>query len=103
MKWLVVTTGLLAAFLVLLSSACGGSPRSISVKPPDPPVGKPVLPDIAPAPPLNLLLSKEKGRLLLRFSTLLENVGDGDFILRASRVIGDWQVYQDVQYSHEWR
>jgi hypothetical protein len=98
-KRIVVTAGLLAAFLALLSSACGGSGASISVKPPDPPVGKPVLPDIAPAPPLNLELSKEKGRRLLRFSTLLENVGDGDFVLRASRVVGDWQVFQDVQYS----
>ena len=39
------------------------------------------------------------GRWLIRFSTTLLNIGDGDFVLRATRVIGDWTVDQDVQYS----
>jgi Lysyl oxidase len=99
MKWLVITTGLLAALLVLLSSACGGGGTSISVKPPDPPVGTPILPDIAPAPPLGPQLALEDGRWLLRFSTLLVNVGDGDFVLRATRNDSRWEVDQDVQYS----
>ena len=98
MKPLVITTGLLATFLVLLSAACGGG-ASISVKPPGPPVGKPMLPDIAPAPPLGPKLSLEKGRWLLRFSSLLVNNGAGDFVLRATRIVGDWEVDQDVQYS----
>jgi Lysyl oxidase len=97
-KWLVITTGSLATCLALLSAACGGG-ASISVKPPGPPVGEPVLPDIAPAPPLDPQLARENGRWLLRFSTLLENVGDGDFVLRATRTVGDWEVDQDVQYS----
>ena len=98
MKFLVLTTGVLAVLLVALSSACGGG-ASISVEEPDPPVGAPMLPDIAPAPPLDPQLSREDGRWLLRFSTLLVNVGDGDFVLRATRDDGGWEVDQDVQYS----
>jgi hypothetical protein len=58
-----------------------------------------MLPDIAPAPPLDPQLTVENGRMLLRFSTLLENVGDGDFILRAVRTGNHWVVDQDVQYT----
>lgn len=71
----------------------------MSVKPPDPPVGTPVLPDIAPAPPLSPQLLLEDERWVLRFSTLLVNVGDGDFVLRATRQGDTWVVDQDVQYS----
>ncbi len=84
--------------VLLLGTGCGGG-QSISIKTPDPPVGKPVLPDIAPAPPLNLQLVRAGDRWQLRFSTLLVNNGDGDFVLRAMRVVGDWTVYQDIQYS----
>ena len=97
MKFLVFTTALLAGLLVALATACGGA--SDAVKAPDPPVGKPRLPDIAPAPPLDPQLSRKGGRWLLRFSTLLVNVGDGDFLLRATRTAKGWEVDQDVQYS----
>ena len=43
------------------ASGCGGG-ASISVKEPDPPVGKPQLPDIAPAPALDAHMSHEGGR-----------------------------------------
>jgi hypothetical protein len=36
---------------------------------------------------------------LLRFSTLLVNVGEGDFVLRATRDHERWEVDQDIQYS----
>jgi hypothetical protein len=98
-KFIVVTTGLLAMLLVTLSTACGGRESSISVEAPDPPIGTPMLPDIAPAPPLDPQLFRENGRSLLRFSTLLVNVGDGDFVLRATRDDRGWEVDQDVQYS----
>lgn len=99
MKFIGITTGLLAVCLCLLTAACGGGEASISIEPPDPPVGKAMLPDISPAPPQDARISLENGRWLVRFSTSLANVGDGDFVLRASRVVGDWEVDQDVQYS----
>ena len=97
MKFLVSTTALLAGLLVALATACGGA--SDAIKAPGPPVGKPQLPDIAPAPPLDAQLSRRSGRWLIRFSTLLVNVGDGDFVLRATRTAKGWKVDQDVQYS----
>ena len=95
----LVLSVVLGAGLALLSTACGGGSASISIKPPGPPVGKPLLPDIAPAPPQDAHIVKKDGRWLIRFSTSLANVGDGDFVLRASRIVGDWEVDQDVQYS----
>jgi hypothetical protein len=96
-RWLLVTTGLFAAVLVLVS-ACGGG-ESVSIEAPDPPVGRAMLPDIAPAPPLDPQLAQENGRWLLRFSTLLVNVGEGDFVLRAAKGTTGWVVDQDIQYS----
>ena len=50
-----------------------------------------MLPDIAPAPPLrrHRCPSENGERWLIRFSTTLLNIGDGDFILRGTRDIGD--------------
>jgi len=41
----------------------------------------------------------EDGRWLIRFSSILVNIGKGDFALRAKRAGDDWQVEQDVYYS----
>jgi hypothetical protein len=88
----------LGASLALLVAGCGGG-ASISVKEPGPPVGEPQLPDIAPAPALDAHMSHENGRWLIRFSSILVNIGDGDFVLRAERGGRDWTVVQDVPYS----
>ena len=58
-----------------------------------------MVPDIAPGPPQDAHISHEQGRWLIRFSTMLVNIGDGDFVLRATRGIRDWEVDQDVQYT----
>jgi len=58
-----------------------------------------MLPDIAPAPPFDAHISKEEGRWLVRFTTTLVNIGDGDFVLRAKREDSGWVVDQDVRYS----
>lgn len=83
------------------AAGCGGGSDEglVSIKAPGPPVGRPQLPDIAPAPPQDAQITHEKGRWLLRFSTSLLNIGDGDFVLRAERVLDDWTVYEDIQYS----
>jgi hypothetical protein len=63
-------------------------------------VGKPVLPDLAPAPPQDVQLRYKAGRWNLRFSSILVNIGRGAFVLRAVRPKdGPWHVEQDVQYS----
>jgi hypothetical protein len=91
------TTLLLPALLVALTCGCGGT--SLDIKEPGPPVGNPVLPDLAPAPALDIRTSQEDGRWLIRFSSILVNIGKGDFALRAKRVDDDWRVEQDVYYS----
>ena len=87
------------ASLLLLCSACGGEDGVVSFEPPGPPVGQPRLPDIAPAAPQDAQITVEDGRALMRFSTMLVNIGDGDFILRATRAANGWKVDQDVSYS----
>jgi hypothetical protein len=66
-----------------------------------PPVGEAVLPDLVPAAPTTLnVLSEPGGSTIIRFTSLLVNVGDGDFVLRGVRTGGDtWEVDQEVPYS----
>jgi hypothetical protein len=92
----------IALLLGLAATACGGGDNEgrTSIEAPDPPVGTPLLPDIAPAPPQDPQIRHEDGRWVIRFSTTLINIGDGDFVLRATRATrGGWEVDQDVQYS----
>jgi hypothetical protein len=45
-------------------------------------------------------MQRAGGRWNLRFSSILANLGKGDFILRATRTIGgSWHVTQDIPYS----
>jgi hypothetical protein len=90
----------LAVTLSLLATACGGGDgTSLQFEEPGPPVGEPLLPDIAPAPPNAVGMRREGGKWLLGFSTVLDNVGEGDFVLRANRRAGAWDVEQDVFHS----
>jgi Lysyl oxidase len=89
---------LLAAALALVVS-CGGDSGRVSIQKPGPPVGIPFVPDIAPGPPQDARMTREDGRWLIRFTTFLANVGDGDFVLRAVKSERGWEVDQDVRYS----
>ena len=83
--------------LALLAGACGGSQ---GFKDPDPPVGVAKLPDIVPAVPKHVQLFRKGRRWELAFTSILVNVGDGDFVLRAKRTgDGEWQADQVVEYS----
>jgi Lysyl oxidase len=96
----LVTARVAIPVLVCLSlalSACGG--KSNPIKAPKPPVGHALLPDIAPAPPLDVHMKRAKGRWMISFSSILVNIGKGDLILRASRKDGVWHVEQDMPYS----
>lgn len=65
------------------------------------PVGAPVLPDLMPKPQLNVTTQRLVDRWYLRFSTIIVNVGEGDFLLRATRpgITGQWRVEQLVPHS----
>jgi hypothetical protein len=80
------------------TAACGGSSQVFPA--PEAPVGKPVLPDLAPAPPQDIQLRFKNGRWNLRFSSILVNIGQGAFVLRVTRKQDrPWHVEQDVPYS----
>lgn len=93
-------TALLAAVCVV-SAGCGGEDRLESFREPEPPVGQAVLPDLMPKPQLNVTTQRLVDRWHIRFSTIIVNVGAGDFVLRASRPdLGtDWSSEQLIPYS----
>jgi hypothetical protein len=83
-----------------LAVGCGGGESNRDLEEPGPPVGRAVLPDLVPSPPRLLHLRRRSGRWLLSFDSILVNVGDGDFLLRAKRDgDGKWHVEQDIPYS----
>lgn len=82
--------------LVLLLGACGedGLPAVGA------PEGQPVMPDLVPVPPVDVrTTTTEGGSTLMRFSSTLANIGAGEFLLRASRDEGEWEVEQEITYS----
>ena len=70
--------------LCLSSRVAGRTSRGAAAEP-DPPVGSPVLPDLMPKPQNNVLTQKVGNRWRIRFNTIIVNVGEGDFFLRAIR------------------
>jgi hypothetical protein len=108
-RLLTVATVLLAATAL---TACGGDgdeqaagpePAAPAPSGPDrsgPPRGNPVLPDLAPAPPVDVhTQGSESDEWILRFSSVLVNVGKADLLLRARRTEGDWRVFQEIVHS----
>ncbi len=90
-----------AVALAAVAVSCGGDDLGAAVEP-EPPVGTPVLPDLMPKPQNNVLTQKVGDRWRIRFNTIIVNVGDGDFLLRATRnVRGGWAAEQDIPYSVE--
>jgi lysyl oxidase len=84
---------------VALAAGCGGDELDAAAEP-DPPVGSPVLPDLAPKPQYNVLTQQVGNRWRIRFTTTIVNVGEGPFILRATRFPGaEWRAEQDVAYT----
>lgn len=97
-RWAAPVTVALGA--VALAAGCGGD-EGPNVVEPGPPVGQPVLPDLVPSPPRKVHLRGINGRWTLSFDSILVNVGDGEFLLRAKREGdgGNWHVKQDIPYS----
>ena len=93
-----IIAGALVLCTLALAAGCGGGEPDL--EDPDPPVGSPVLPDLVPSPPQALHLRRQNGRWSMAFDSILVNVGDGEFRLRAKREDGGrWHVEQDVPYS----
>jgi lysyl oxidase len=84
-----------AVALALLAAGVG----SDVVPEAQPPVGKPMLPDLAAEPPRNLETRLVNGRWSIAFTTIILNVGAGDFLLRASREGDGWRVEQGIPYT----
>ena len=94
------------ATLLLVAASCGGEESKAADAPPyrpdldAPRAGKPVLPDLSPAPPVDVQTQKtDKGTWVMRFSSVLVNVGKGDFFLHADRTDGRWRVVQPLPLS----
>jgi Lysyl oxidase len=98
-KLFLPVTALLGVVVAIVLTARGGDDGLVDIRTPGPPVGAPLLPDIAPGAPQDARMTREDGRWMIRFSTILANIGDGDFVLRATRRHDGWQVDQDVHYS----
>ena len=92
---LLVAAPLLAGMLALFASGCTRD----NLPEPEAPVGHPVLPDLAPKPQLNVTTGKIDGKWHIYFSTIIVNVGESDFVLRAIRDGDMWSVEQGIPYS----
>lgn len=100
----IVTLGLVAAVVLGAVVAMGGGSGKADFDPfidPEPPVGAAVLPDLMPKPQLNVTTERLVDRWYIRFSTIIVNVGDGDFMLRATRpsVPADWEAQQLIPHT----
>ena len=85
-----------AVGLTLLVRGWGDSELTL----PDPPVGSAVLPDLQPSPPIDLRTKLVKDKWFIAFSSILVNVGEGAFVLRATREDNrPWRVFQEIPYS----
>jgi hypothetical protein len=99
---ITIALGVAVAVVMTLAAGCGGDDDGIvAIEAPGPPVGRPELPDLAPAPPQDVQLRYQHNRWNLRFSSILVNIGKGPFVLRAARDddTDPWHVEQDVPYS----
>lgn len=89
-----------ALFAIALAAACGSSPSEVSA-PPASPAGEQVLPDLMPEPPTVLNMRKDpNGTWGMRFTSVLVNVGRGQFRLDGRQVAGQWQVDQMIEHAN---
>jgi hypothetical protein len=93
----VAAVALTAMTFTLVAIACG--PDSVESLD-GPPVGEPLLPDLVAEPPETLQTVKDAdGKWTMRFSSILVNVSDADFILEGKRSGDAWAVDQRIAYS----
>lgn len=94
------TAGWAAVFLASVLGVGCAEDSADFVVPTGLPVGTPLLPDLVPEPPDVLqMLRDEQGRWSIRFTSVLVNVGEGEFVLDGIRSGGEWAVEQAIVYS----
>lgn len=92
----LIRTLVLAVTIALVGSACASDDPRLD----GPPVGEALYPDLVPDPPEALRTrTEDDGRQLVRFSSTLTNVGEGDFLLDGFLVDDEWTVEQLIPYS----
>jgi hypothetical protein len=91
-------TSVLLAACALVVTACGGDS---GFPEPDAPVGAALLPDLVPSPPDHVQMITTARGWKMQFSSVLVNIGAGDFLLRALRdpQSGEWDVEQVVPHA----
>ena len=63
-------------------------------------VGEPLLPDLTMSVPTDLRTEgAEAGGTVLRFTSIMNNLGAGDLIVDGVREDGDWQLSQEVRHE----
>ena len=85
----VVSAAMVALAVTLVVVRNGGEPTA---------AGEPMLPDLWSSAPFELQLDEVDGRAVLRFTTEINNRGDGDFMVRGSARDGDfaqWIAHRD--------
>lgn len=97
---LLAGASLLVAFALVVVS-CGDEDQTPSIPDIVDPEGTPLLPDLAPAPPVDVhtRLDADLDHWTIRFSSTLVNQGPGDFVLRGSRSTNDWEMSQEIAHS----
>lgn len=100
-RWMAVV-----AALPVLAAGCGGGEDNDPVEaaatlPSGPPVGERVLPDLVPEPPVDVHTKDTGDGWQIEFSSVLVNVGEGEFrlIVKRPTVEDDWAVTQAISYS----
>lgn len=96
-----VTVAALVLVIGLIVTMGRGGDDLKRFREPGPPVGAPSLPDLMPKPQLNVTTQRLVDRWYIRFSTIIVNVGAGDFVLRGTRPTNtaEWRVEQLVPYT----
>jgi hypothetical protein len=88
-----------ALLLASLIAGCGSSSSSPSA-PSGPPLGEQLLPDLMPEPPTVLNMRRDAaGAWTMRFTSVLVNVGKGQFRLDGQLVDGTWVVDQLIDHA----
>lgn len=86
------------AAIALLPLSCGGDDDPL---PSGDPVGEELLPNLVPAAPevVHMFRRDSDGEWTIRFSSAITNTGEGRFMLRGTRVDGEWHIEQLIEHA----